>query len=393
MTSKSRIFAAALCLFTVSAAWAQGGKPKTTKPKEIAPAVQIYFDLNKSALKKSEKAKLDKLIEDLKKKEEYRIWLTGHTDSLGSDAYNLELSAARVDEVYDYLISTGVDSSVLKKNYYGRSKPREANEDEEKRSKNRRVEITIYEKEKVVAPPPPPPVVKDTCGRDTTVFIGQGISVKMNICEYTARCKANPMGCITVDRKSTVDEILNGDVPLSTAKGEGFIWGGVFDFTIAGDSCFKKPAVFSYTLDLDEYKKAKLMAQKSKNDHLELDKTVKPVVTKTKTDMKVTVPVSCPGTVIMAANAGRSKVAKFKDKTGKIDQIYVVSESPVTIIPATKTGKVWYVNYKEVADAKMVIRLKDDEGTLISDIDLNKVRKTKKKGELRKKYKIKSKHF
>lgn len=392
MTTFNRFFMLTSALILTSSILSAQGTKKP-KPKEIAPAVQIYFDLNKSALKKAEKAKLDKLVEDLKSKEEYRIWLTGHTDSLGNDAYNMELSASRVDEVYDYLIGLGVDSVVLKKNYFGSSKPREGNSDEEKRAKNRRVEITIYEKEKEVKPPPPPPVVKDTCGRDTSVFIGKGVQVKMNICEYTARCQSNPMGCITVSRLNTVDEILNGEVPLATSKGEGFIWGGIFDFKMKGDSCLKKPASFTFTVDPESYKRARLMAQKAKNSNLEPDKGTRLTVNRTKTEMKITMPISCPGKVYCAANAGRSKTAKFKDKTGKIASIYVVSENPVTIIPATKTGKFWFVNYKDVPDAKLVLKLNDDEETLISDISLSKVRKTKKPGELRKKYKIKQKHF
>lgn len=391
MTGKYRVFLAAASFLFVLGIQAQGGK--SPQPKEIAPAVQIYFDLNKSVLKKSEKAKLDKLIEDLKKKSEFRIWLTGHTDSLGNDAYNMELSAARVDEVYEYLRAAGLDSGVLKKNYFGRSKPREGNEDEEKRSKNRRVEITIYEKEKVVPPPPPKKVIKDTCGRDTTVFIGRGVAVKMNICEYTARCNSNPMGCMTVSRLSTVEEILSAGVPVATTKGEGFVWGGAFIFKMSGDSCLKKPAYFTYSLDPENYKRARLVAQVPKNGHMELDRATRVNINRTKTEMSVTAPYSCPGTIYIAGNAGRSKVAKFKDKTGTIGQLYVVSESPVTIIPATKKGKNWYVSYKEIPDAKIVIRPKGDDDALIYDIDLNKIRKTKKQGELRKKYKIKAKHI
>lgn len=379
-------------MLAACSAFAQGGKTKP--PKEIAPAVQIYFDLNKSSLKKAEVAKLDKLVQDLKSKQEYRLLLTGHTDSLGNDAYNLELSASRVDEVYDWLMAAGVDSVVVKKNYYGRSKPREGNADEEKRAKNRRVEITIYEKERVVVPPPPPPVVKDTCGRDTTVFIGEGITIKMNICEYTARCKSNPMGCITVDRMSSLDEIFNSGMPLSTAKGEGFIWGGIVNCQFSGDSCLSKPASIVFSIDAESYKKARLMAQKKgKSGYLEPDKNTKVTSSKSKDKMNITIPVKCEGNYCVAANAGRSKVAKFKDKTGKIADIYVVSGSPITIIKATKVGKYWIVNYKDVADAQLIIRMNDDDETVVSDIDLNSIRKTKKKGELRKKYKVKTKHL
>ncbi|MCC7297831.1 MAG: OmpA family protein [Bacteroidia bacterium] len=387
----TRSMALITLLLAGTAVFAQTGKSKP--PKEIAPAVQIYFDLNKSKLKKSEIAKLEKLLLDLKSKSEYRILLTGHTDSLGNDAYNLELSASRVDEVYDWLRTAGVDSVVLRKNYYGRSRPREGNADEEKRSKNRRVEITIYEKEKVVPPPAPPVVVKDTCGRDTMVFVGEGVSIKMNICEYTMRCKGNPRGCISVDRLTTLDEIFNNGTPLKTAKGEGFIWGGIINCKFAGDSCLSKPSSISFTVDAEMYKRAKLMALKAKGDNLEPDKATKITTTKSKDKITVTIPVKCSGTAFVASNAGRSKVAKFKDKTGTIANIYVVASDPTIIIPATKVGKFWIVNYKEVEGAKIIVKLNNDDETVISDIDVNSIRKTKKKGELRKKYKVKAKHL
>ncbi|MEY4003886.1 MAG: hypothetical protein RIT07_1928, partial [Bacteroidota bacterium] len=141
-----------LSLLFSSTAWAQPTKPKPAvprtavnkpkPPKEIAPAVQIYFDFNKSNIKKSEVAKLEKLLEDLKSKREYKMMLTGHTDSTGNDDYNMQLSQRRVDEVYDWLMEKDVYTSVVGRVYFGRSKPREKNEgDEEKKSKNRRVEI------------------------------------------------------------------------------------------------------------------------------------------------------------------------------------------------------------------------------------------------------------
>ena len=366
---------------------------KPQPPKEIAPAVQIYFDFNKSAIKKSEEEKLKKLLEDLKTKKDYKLTLTGHTDSTGNDDYNLQLSQRRVDEVYDWLVENGMDTGIINRSYFGRAKPREKQEvDEEKKSKNRRVEITIYEKP---APPPPPPPapkpVRDTCNYDTTVFIGQGISISMNICEYRSLCKRNPGKCLTVDRKSELEEIFESGVPLKTQKGEGFVWGGIFDVKM--DSCLKKPASISFKMDADVYKKAKLSVFKAKGESfLELDKSTKITQSKTKDNMKVTIPVKCPGVVHLCAISGKSKQAMFKDKTGNIQEIFVVTAEPPTIIPATKKGSSWILNYSNISDAKMYVRLNDGE-TVIKDIDLNKVRKTKKKGELRKKYKVKTKHL
>jgi hypothetical protein len=114
--------------------------------------------------------------------------------------------------------------------------------------------------------------------------------------------------------------------------------------------------------------------------------------TKTKSDIKVTIPVKCPGAVNLCGTAGKSKATAFKDKSGKIQDIYVVTSEPATIIPAVKKGSKWFLNYNKVSDAKLYIRLTDGE-TVIKDIALSSVKKSKKPGELRKKYKIKAKHI
>ena len=392
-----------LSLLSSATAWSQPKNPrpaaprttanKPKPPKEIAPAVQIYFDFNKSNIKKSEVAKLEKLLEDLKSKREYKMMLTGHTDSTGNDDYNMQLSQRRVDEVYDWLMEKDVDTSVVGRIYFGRSKPREKNEgDEEKKSKNRRVEITIIEKP-APPPPPPPPPPKDTCVKDTTVFIGQGVAITLNRCDYFRMCRKSQDGCITIDRKAELDEIFESGTPLKTMKGDGFNWAGIFNVKMAGDTCLKKPASFSVNLDLDTYKKTKLSAYKIKGeDYLELDKSMRVSVAKTKENIKVTIPMKCPGQINLCGVTGKSKVAAFKDKTFKIKDIYVVSYEPPTIIPATKKGSKWYVNYGNIQNGKIYVMLNDGE-TVIKDIELNSIRKTKTPGELRKKYKVKAKHI
>jgi hypothetical protein len=155
----------------------------------------------------------------------------------------------------------------------------------------------------------------------------------------------------------------------------------------------KKPASFSVNLDLETYKKAKLSVYKQKGeDYLELDKSVKVVLSKTKENLKVTMPLKCPGQINLCGVTGKSKVAAFKDKSFKVKDIYVVSYEPPTIIPATKKGSKWYVNYGSIQGGKLFLLLSDGE-TVVKDVDLNSIRKTKTKGELRKKYKIKAKHI
>jgi hypothetical protein len=113
---------------------------------------------------------------------------------------------------------------------------------------------------------------------------------------------------------------------------------------------------------------------------------------KTKENIKVTLPLKCPGQINLCGVTGKSNVAVFKDKSYKIKDIYVVSYEPPTIIPATKKGSKWYVNYGSIQEGKLFVLLNDGE-TVIKNIELNSIRKSKNKGELRKKYKIKAKHI
>jgi len=69
--------------------------------------------------------------------------IEGHADNIGSDEYNLELSSRRANSVKDYFIQKGISPGRLSSYGYGKSMPVAANETEEGRAKNRRVEILI----------------------------------------------------------------------------------------------------------------------------------------------------------------------------------------------------------------------------------------------------------
>ena len=72
-----------------------------------------------------------------------RIEIGGHTDSKGSDSYNLRLSENRAKAVYDYLILKGISEKRLQYKGYGKNKPIDTNDTEEGRANNRRVEFQI----------------------------------------------------------------------------------------------------------------------------------------------------------------------------------------------------------------------------------------------------------
>ena len=75
------------------------------------------------------------------------IEVDGHTDSVGSDDFNLDLSKRRASSVRDYLVDQGVASRHIVARGFGESQPKSTNETAEGRQLNRRVEISIKARE------------------------------------------------------------------------------------------------------------------------------------------------------------------------------------------------------------------------------------------------------
>lgn len=103
----------------------------------------IYFDFDRYELKPESFSELDRIFKFLTDNLEVRIEISAHTDSKGSDEYNLNLSQKRAESVVNYLVSKGIVSSRLIAKGYGESMPVADNETEEGRSLNRRVEMKI----------------------------------------------------------------------------------------------------------------------------------------------------------------------------------------------------------------------------------------------------------
>lgn len=103
----------------------------------------ILFETAKADLKSDSFESLNKLADMMSNNKEIKILISGHTDNVGNAAYNLELSAKRVKSVAAYLQSKGIDSSRLKSQGFGSTKPIADNKTEEGKQMNRRVEVTI----------------------------------------------------------------------------------------------------------------------------------------------------------------------------------------------------------------------------------------------------------
>lgn len=103
----------------------------------------IFFDFNAATLKKESNAELNRLAELMKKHKNTSIQITGHTDNVGTEAYNMKLSTDRALAVKTYLVNSGISDNRIKAMGLGESQPIESNETEDGRSINRRVEFTI----------------------------------------------------------------------------------------------------------------------------------------------------------------------------------------------------------------------------------------------------------
>ncbi len=103
----------------------------------------IYFDFDRYELKPESFSELDRLFKFLNDNPEIKIEISAHTDSKGSDEYNLELSQKRAESVVNYLIANGINSDRLIAKGYGESQPIADNETEAGMAQNRRVEMKI----------------------------------------------------------------------------------------------------------------------------------------------------------------------------------------------------------------------------------------------------------
>jgi len=106
----------------------------------------IYYDFNKSKLRETSKIELDKLASMLIETPAVVVQISAHTDEIGSDAYNLKLSAARAQSVVDYLVMKGINRSRLIAKGYGESRLliKNAQTDEEHQA-NRRTTFKVLE--------------------------------------------------------------------------------------------------------------------------------------------------------------------------------------------------------------------------------------------------------
>jgi len=103
----------------------------------------VTFEFNKTRLRPDAQTILDWVVGVLKKYPDMKVEVAGHTDSVGSDAYNQKLSEGRAQSVMQYFVDHGVPSDQVTAKGYGESQPVADNNTEEGRERNRRVELHV----------------------------------------------------------------------------------------------------------------------------------------------------------------------------------------------------------------------------------------------------------
>lgn len=103
----------------------------------------IFFEFDSHALKDESKIELQKIYEFLKLNPQANIEIRGHTDNVGSNDYNKNLSVKRAEAVVEYLISAGINKERLVSRGFGSELPVVPNDSEINRAKNRRTELMI----------------------------------------------------------------------------------------------------------------------------------------------------------------------------------------------------------------------------------------------------------
>ncbi len=111
----------------------------------------VLFGFDKSGLSADAKTNLDKLVKVLNAYPDTDIEVQGHTDSKGSESYNMNLSVERASAASNYIRGSGIATNRISIKGFGETSPKYSNDSENGRSQNRRVEFLITANEKMKA--------------------------------------------------------------------------------------------------------------------------------------------------------------------------------------------------------------------------------------------------
>lgn len=103
----------------------------------------LYFEHDSTKLTPESKNLMMEVLQTIKNRKSKEIFVVGHTDLVGTEAYNIELSSKRANHIRNLLVSSGIKSSALFVSYYGKARPLIVTKDEVPEPRNRRVEVIV----------------------------------------------------------------------------------------------------------------------------------------------------------------------------------------------------------------------------------------------------------
>jgi outer membrane protein OmpA-like peptidoglycan-associated protein len=122
---------------------AQKPAPAPAPVKKKIVLRSVHFDFNKATIRKDAVPVLDEAVNVLKDEGTVAVITAGHTDSIGSDAYNMKLSKRRAEAVRDYLVKHGIPTKRIRVEGFGKRNPVASNDTADGRAQNRRVELNL----------------------------------------------------------------------------------------------------------------------------------------------------------------------------------------------------------------------------------------------------------
>lgn len=105
--------------------------------------MRVYFYTGSYEVNEDYLFRLDMIADVMKEDEEARYLIIGHTDDVGSESFNMDLSKKRAEWINDYLMNKGIESDSIKIEFKGENNPLVSNDDEDGRTLNRRTDIKV----------------------------------------------------------------------------------------------------------------------------------------------------------------------------------------------------------------------------------------------------------
>jgi len=116
---------------------------------QVTFASGLLFGFDSDVVRGDARSNLNELSRSLDKYDDSNLLIVGHTDAVGRESYNQDLSERRAESAANYLISQGVDRNRIDTRGLGETEPVASNETDSGRSRNRRVEVAIYASEEM----------------------------------------------------------------------------------------------------------------------------------------------------------------------------------------------------------------------------------------------------